>query len=591
MSVSKTSLTPYEQMELEKAALIHLENKKMNPWTSRSICQYGEKCYRQNPLHYEAFRHEHLEKALFSENITEVNKLSRTDRLTSLKEIREFLSLLPHNSKRGVLVGSRGAVASLTHSRHEFYRTIDENTDYDVILQSWQLIAFLDVLEKENNDGIASIVLYCNCVLLQQYKVHLTLQGGLTFEFEIAVPSSSSSTCDKNGGPCISLSPTDMDIDVAETLKENKEEEKKTVVSEEKEPLPNSNALIMALANDEYLFTEGTTLLPFKSRKENKDEESNAYSELEFYIPSIEVLHAIKCSHIYFNIFWLKTIEDIHFFRKCSNSFMLQSEKLKQLTETRRKEVEIRLGQSSFGKQTTMNQSNEQFFKQSENKVERPFEHDLLHDKVAFEENKPIFKTFKRDETKAKLDWDLFEAAPERTQLNLVREEAMALALERYIIPANLAFEKKEEGCDFVEIQFWQKAYLNALQRICTNLWKGKFREFAIENYPALKWIPRDLKQIYKTHFYRPFIRMFTDRLTWMTHNVAYFNQFCSEEKALQEAPKESLGDFLKRYFEVKEEEEESESNNNDDDGGDDESVEVYRNNSSSQQEEDDALF
>jgi len=69
-------------------------------------------------------------------------------------------------------------------------------------------------------------------------------------------------------------------------------------------------------------------------------------------------------------------------------------------------------------------------------------------------------------------------------QLNDVREEAMVLALERYLLPGH-----KSSGRD---------AYVSALKKICTTTTKGWFREFAIDHYPELRDCPpeRDLLAI-----------------------------------------------------------------------------------------------
>src|SRR5947209_3794596 len=58
----------------------------------------------------------------------------------------------------------------------------------------------------------------------------------------------------------------------------------------------------------------------------------------------------------------------------------------------------------------------------------------------------------------------------------------MAIALERYLIPM---ISKNQEY-----------SYLSALNRICTSLTKGWFRQFAIDNYPRLSNLDKDLMPI-----------------------------------------------------------------------------------------------
>ena len=58
----------------------------------------------------------------------------------------------------------------------------------------------------------------------------------------------------------------------------------------------------------------------------------------------------------------------------------------------------------------------------------------------------------------------------------------MAIALERYLIP-------KVSGNQEI-------SYRSALTRICTSLTKGWFRQFAIDNYPRLSNLDKDLLSI-----------------------------------------------------------------------------------------------
>src|SRR2546423_7816333 len=58
----------------------------------------------------------------------------------------------------------------------------------------------------------------------------------------------------------------------------------------------------------------------------------------------------------------------------------------------------------------------------------------------------------------------------------------MAIALERYLIPM---VSKNQET-----------SYQSALVRICTTLTKGWFRRFAIDNYPRLSNLDKDLLSI-----------------------------------------------------------------------------------------------
>jgi hypothetical protein len=67
--------------------------------------------------------------------------------------------------------------------------------------------------------------------------------------------------------------------------------------------------------------------------------------------------------------------------------------------------------------------------------------------------------------------------APLATQLNLVREEAMAMAAERLVVPALLRGRTPRH----------QPAYRVALAMTLTTHSKGWFRDWGIEHYPELK--------------------------------------------------------------------------------------------------------
>ena len=115
--------------------------------------------------------------------------------------------------------------------------------------------------------------------------------------------------------------------------------------------------------------------------------------------------------------------------------------------------------------------SNDEFFDDSVNKV---YVHDDLHRIVAFGDQ-PVYETMKKDPESAMCDKDLWNQLPHDQQIKAVQEEAMVIALERFLIPSmlgKLARPVKE-----------RPAFLMALEKICTTLCSGWFRDFAIDNY------------------------------------------------------------------------------------------------------------
>lgn len=264
----------------------------------------------------------------------------------------------------------------------------------------------------------------------------------------------------------------------------------------------------------------------------------------------IPLLYTLKTAHMYWPTHWVKTMEDIYFLKStfgevmCPNLSYPQRQPvlaiansgpvvyvfcwlcvlqrtdlylvapprqdnalLLDILQTHRVELE----HIKPHPPVNLNQTNEAFFAKSANALRRVFDHDALHRLVAFDTNRPAFLKFKRDKTKAALDLTLFRNGSQQDKLNLVREEIMVIALERFIIPSCIGqdiffcfrcrrsshiYHQKPNDCDPLTSQM---AYINAFEKVCTRLSKGWFREFALENYAELKWSPKDICAIAET--------------------------------------------------------------------------------------------
>lgn len=134
--------------------------------------------------------------------------------------------------------------------------------------------------------------------------------------------------------------------------------------------------------------------------------------------------------------------------------------------------------------------SNEQFFRDN---VTKHFPHDDIHPFVAYREH-PVYLSLKKDFSKAAIDEELWESSPKVTKHMAVLEECYVIALERYIIPALL------EGRRYP----YRLAFLNALEKACTTLSGGSFREHAIDNYALLANIcdVRKMENFTKSEYY-----------------------------------------------------------------------------------------
>ena len=129
----------------------------------------------------------------------------------------------------------------------------------------------------------------------------------------------------------------------------------------------------------------------------------------------------------------------------------------------------------------TMRVSNEEFFRDFKYRWLRVFEHDALHCATSYD-GVPLYRQLKEDPDQAYVPRAAFERLPHDRRIRLVREECYALALERVLIPAwDLGL-----GCDP------RRAFQHALRRICTTLARGWFRDFAIDEHPAISNYDRD---------------------------------------------------------------------------------------------------
>ena len=180
-------------------------------------------------------------------------------------------------------------------------------------------------------------------------------------------------------------------------------------------------------------------------------------------------IYLMKKAHVNHPAHWAKTIEDYHWLKGrmvsvVGGPFLWKPEEL-EFYEQRREESRLR--------HPNLNQTNEKFFGQSKGYVTQIYPHDAVHFATCYG-SVPIYTLLKRDQRKAWCRKDIWETSvTEECRLNCVREEAMVVALERFILMGvtedqNLAYQ-------------W------ALKKICTTLCSGWFRDFAVENWPVLK--------------------------------------------------------------------------------------------------------
>ena len=167
---------------------------------------------------------------------------------------------------------------------------------------------------------------------------------------------------------------------------------------------------------------------------------------------------AIKLSHRYKknNPFFRKTMHHIRFLR---NKDVRLTQYLEEIMLLRQKET---LSYSH----PNLNVSKEAFFKDDIYTLD----HDSIHEAVALAD-RPAYTFYMKDGSQVMTSREKFEALPESIKLAGVYEEACVLALERSQVPNNFRNVSSEHS------------FMMALEKVCTSITSGWFREYAWENY------------------------------------------------------------------------------------------------------------
>ena len=115
-------------------------------------------------------------------------------------------------------------------------------------------------------------------------------------------------------------------------------------------------------------------------------------------------------------------------------------------------------------------QKKEDFFNDA---VVKKYDHDYLHELVAFYQQ-PLYKKLQKDSTLAWCIKDLWYDLDHQDKLRCVAEEVYVISIERFLVRNNWDFP-------------YRLAYIKALDKVCTTLCSGWFRDFAIDNYPEVE--------------------------------------------------------------------------------------------------------
>lgn len=361
--------------------------------------------------------------------------MSEPETETCWTAIVESLARCKHDGRLAVVIGSRAAALALADRNQSMWRA---EADWDVVVQSWQLLRFLDA---HGEAGLDDLKLYRPYPVGPLKLACRVAPYGTAFEFEIHEPA-----------PAGQWS--------------------------------SSDALMC-------LFSKVAASSSGDGGSESVDSPSLPHLPGGGFCAAPWALHALKCAHVHWRVHWIKTVEDIHQFRRAFSPKELLAPSpsvLGQLLQLRRDETEARMGPSS---RADLDATNEDFFARSAKRVARRFPHDAVHERAAYRA-RPAFEYLKSDQGRAALDPKLWAEAPDDLKLDAVREEVLVILLERFLIPSDL---------DPEDIDDMQPSHVRALSLVCTSLTKGKFRDFAVDHYPELKWMDGRARQLYVDWF------------------------------------------------------------------------------------------
>lgn len=182
------------------------------------------------------------------------------------------------------------------------------------------------------------------------------------------------------------------------------------------------------------------------------------YKGSAFYIPSIDVLYMLKMSHRYLrnSPSFLKTMQDIKTLRECGAKF---DERYMEWYDKRVKET-------YYYDHPSLNKNKSQFF---DDTVQYVYDHDTIHEAVKMLD-RPAYTFYMKDGAEVLTDMNKFDACDEIIRLYGVLEESYVLAIERHQVPNDYKPNPRD-------------SFLIALEKVCTSITSGRFREFSYENY------------------------------------------------------------------------------------------------------------
>jgi hypothetical protein len=222
-----------------------------------------------------------------------------------------------------------------------------------------------------------------------------------------------------------------------------------------KEENASKIVLVKPTRNGETIFMTGFVPIEF----DTSDTGQRLIDIVGHGVATPDVLLTLKLSHRYLrnSPHFLKTMNDIHFLR---NTRHVVPDSLKDW-------MKERIKATYWYRHPSLNQTKSSFF--SDAGIGYLYDHDTIHECVKTFTT-PAFEMIKEDKAEVFCSKEKFFNSDEPLRLATVLEEAYTLSLERALIPFNFELDP-------------YKSFTKALEKICTSISSGWWREYAWENY------------------------------------------------------------------------------------------------------------
>jgi len=180
---------------------------------------------------------------------------------------------------------------------------------------------------------------------------------------------------------------------------------------------------------------------------------------LSRYSAPLDLLYTLKMSHRYRrnSPHFEKTMFDIWTMRRLGAKIRPEFQEF----------YELRQDETYDYAHPKLNVMKGDFFK--DDGIKYIFDHDTIHEAMK-QMHQPAYRFFKKHDAEVMCSEDLFHAQTDAVKLNAVLEESYVLALERSQIPFRNKWSPRH-------------SFKYALEKVCSSITSGWFREYAWEHY------------------------------------------------------------------------------------------------------------